>query len=234
MSHMIHIKRLRIDCAGRTLVDIAFEIGSALALVGQSGSGKSLTLKALLGMLPPSMACELKAEAPYGLIRGETVAFVPQNPFTALSPLTTIGAHFEGVTPGDAVGLLEQVGLDEALLRRYPPELSGGQLQRVVIAIALSHAPKLLLLDEPTTALDPETRRLIIALLKALQASIGFSMLFVTHDIVSARALCDDVCVIREGVVVERGEMRHVMASPEQEYTRMLIDASFANREYRT
>jgi ABC-type glutathione transport system ATPase component len=230
---MIRIKRLRIEYAEKDLVDIAFEIESALALVGQSGSGKSLTLKALLGMLPPSMRSSLDVEAPFELKRGETVAFVPQNPFTALSPLTKVGAHFEKRDAAETERLLAQVGLEPLLLRRYPPELSGGQLQRVVIAIALSHAPKLLLLDEPTTALDPQTRGVIIALLKTLQSAMGFKMLFVTHDIVSARALCDEVCVIKEGSVVERGRMEKVMASPKEAYTRTLIEASFAQREFR-
>jgi len=230
---MIHVKRLRIEHADSTLVDIAFDIESALALVGQSGSGKSLTLKALLGMLPPTMRCELEVDAPFVLARGETVAFVPQNPFTALSPLTKVGTHFENAGKKEVSALLEQVGLEPSLLHRYPPELSGGQLQRVVIAIALSHSPKLLLLDEPTTALDPQTRVVIIGLLKNLQMQMGFRMLFVTHDIVSARALCDEVCVIREGGVIEQGKMEGVMASPKAEYTRTLIEASFANRGFR-
>jgi len=231
---MIQVKRLQIDNAGETLVDIAFGIENALALVGQSGSGKSLTLKALLGMLPPSMVSTLEVDSPFALRRGETVAFVPQNPFTALSPLTRVGRHFSGIAPAEAAALLERVGLDAALLERFPPELSGGQLQRAVIAIALSHAPKLLLLDEPTTALDPETRKVIIALLRELQGQMGFRMLFVTHDIVSARALCDEVCVIREGHVVEQGTMEQVMASPKAAYTRTLIESSFAGREFRT
>lgn len=231
---MIHVKRLRIEHAGTVLVDIAFDIRHALALVGQSGSGKSLTLKALLQMLPPSMRCDLDLESPFELVRGETVAFVPQNPFTALSPLTRIKDHFEGTDTKSVVRLFEQVGLERALLHRFAPELSGGQLQRVVIAVALSHTPKLLLLDEPTTALDPQTRHRIIDLLKSLQQAMGFRMLFVTHDIVSARALCDEVCVIRKGSVVEKGEMGRVMRSPREAYTRMLVASSFSNREFRT
>ncbi len=204
-----------------------------MALVGQSGSGKSLTLKALLGMLPASMRSEVEVDSPFELVRGESVAFVPQNPFTALSPLTRIAEHFEGVTPQQMEALMNEVGLEAALLRRFPPELSGGQLQRAVIAIALSHRPKLLLLDEPTTALDPQTREVIIALLKSLQAAMDFRMLFVTHDIVSARALCDEVCVIRQGEIVEKGRMAEVMAKPQEVYTSTLIASSFAQREYR-
>ena len=231
---MIAIQKLEIRYKGKMLVDIAFEIRDALALVGQSGSGKSLTLKALLGMLPEQMSCRLNVDAPFGLRRGETVAFVPQNPFTALSPLTKIRAHFDGMKRSEITRLCDAVGLDDGLLDRFPPELSGGQLQRVVVAIALGHRPKLLLLDEPTTALDPKTRTVIIALLKRLQKEMDFRMLFVTHDIVSARALCDDVCVIKEGKVVEQGKMDEVMHTPKSVYTRTLIEASFATRELRT
>lgn len=230
---MIRITRLAIRHNGQPLVDIAFDLRHALALVGQSGSGKSLTLKALMGMLPDTLEADLDVEAPFALIRGETVAFVPQNPFTALSPLTKIARHFEGCSAAQMEELMRAVELDPVLLKRFPPELSGGQLQRVVIAIALAHRPKLLLLDEPTTALDPETRQVIIALLKRLQDSMGFLMLFVTHDIVSARALCDEVCVIRQGEVMEQGDMKTVLTSPAHAYTHALIDASFAGREFR-
>lgn len=230
---MIQVKRLAIHFDDSELVDIGFEISNALALVGESGSGKSLTLKALLGMLPEAMQASLDVEAPFELHRGKTVAFVPQNPFTALSPLTRVGAHFEGSDPQKIAALFDAVDLDKALLKRFPPELSGGQLQRVVIAIALSQSPRLLLLDEPTTALDPQTRLVIIDLLRKLQKQMGFKMLFVTHDIVSARALCEEVCVIRAGKVVEKGEMESVMKAPESSYTKTLIEASFASREFR-
>ena len=228
----MQVKRLQIGLDSKRLVDIAFSIRSSLALVGQSGSGKSLSLKALLGMLPSSMQMELEVEAPFELIRGETVAFVPQNPFTALSPLTKIKEQF--YVPRHRVReLFGLVGLDEALLERFPPELSGGQLQRVVIAMALSSEPKLLLLDEPTTALDPHTREVIITLLKRLQRELGFIMLFVTHDMQSARQLCDEICIIKEGQVQEQGRMEEVLAQPACDYTRILLEASFANREFR-
>ena len=228
----MQVKRLRIGLGSKRLVDIAFSIRSSLALVGQSGSGKSLSLKALLGMLPSSMQMELEVEAPFELIRGETVAFVPQNPFTALSPLTKVKEQF--YVPRHRVReLFGLVGLDEALLERFPPELSGGQLQRVVIAMALSSEPRLLLLDEPTTALDPHTREVIITLLKRLQRELGFIMLFVTHDMQSARQLCDEICIIKEGEVQEQGLMKEVLAQPACDYTRVLLEASFANREFR-
>lgn len=224
------IQRLEIVFENKKLVDINFDIRSSLALVGQSGSGKSLTLKALLGMLPSSMKCTLEVEDE--LIAGESVAFVPQNPFTALSPLTKIEKQFF-ISPERQRELFKSVGLDAELLHRFPPELSGGQLQRVVIAMALESAPKLLLLDEPTTALDPETRVVILDLLRELQSRLGFKMLFVTHDMNSAKSLCEDICVIKDGRIVENGRMSEVLEKPKEEYTRILIQANFSNRKFR-
>lgn len=226
------IKKLQVIYDAKHLVDIGFTIKHSLALVGQSGSGKSLTLKALLGMLPSQMKLDLELEADFRLERGKTVAFVPQNPFTALSPLTKIKDQFF-VDEAKMRSLCESVELDLALLERFPPELSGGQLQRVVIAIALSGDPKLLMLDEPTTALDPKTRVVIIALLKRLQTSQGFRILFVTHDMHSASSLCDEICVIKEGRVQESGLMESVIENPSSPYTKTLIEASFANRNFR-
>ena len=226
------IDTLKITFETQVLVDISFSIEKSLALVGQSGSGKSLTLKALLGMLPDSMQCELFCDSGFELIAGETLSFVPQNPFTALSPLTKITKQFF-VSKEKQEELFKQVGLDISLLDRFAPELSGGQLQRVVIAMALESSPKLILLDEPTTALDPQTKVLIIDLLKKLQADLGFAMLFVTHDISSASSLCEDICVIKDGLVVENGKMLEIIRSPQEEYTKTLIEANFANREFR-
>lgn len=228
----MNIKKLSISLGAKKIVDIGFCINSSLALVGQSGSGKSLSIKALLGMLPYGMELELEHDGGFELVAGESVAFVPQNPFTALSPLTKIKKQFF-VPLKKVEWLFAQVGLDISLLERFAPELSGGQLQRVVIAMALSHEPKLLLLDEPTTALDPQTREVILALLKSLQSEFGFKILFVTHDINSAKILCKDICVIKNGAVVESGELESVIKNPKSEYTKTLIDANFANRKFR-
>ncbi|MBE0514504.1 ATP-binding cassette domain-containing protein [Sulfurimonas sp.] len=228
----MNITKLRIKTPTKELVDISFEISSSLALVGQSGSGKSLTIKALLNMLPNSMEMELEHEGNFELIAGKTLAFVPQNPFTALSPLTKIKSQFF-VSQQRVKKLFTQVGLEMELLERFPPELSGGQLQRVVIAMALSSEPELILLDEPTTALDPKSRVLILNLLKSLQAEFGFKILFVTHDMNSAKILCEDICVIKNGKVVESAKMQDVLQNPQNEYTKVLIDANFANRSFR-
>lgn len=228
----MNISKLRITIDEKCLVDIGFSIPSSLALVGQSGSGKSLTIKALLGMLPSSMELELEYENSFELVAGKSLAFVPQNPFTALSPLTKIKRQFF-IPLSKVEKLFFQVGLDMELLERFPPELSGGQLQRVVIAMALSCNPELILLDEPTTALDPATRIMILNLLKTLQSEFGFKILFVTHDMSSAKILCEDICVIKDGKVVESGKMQEVLQNPIAEYTKILMDANFANRNFR-
>ena len=228
----MNVSQLKITLQNNTLVDIAFEIQSSLALVGQSGSGKSLTLKALLGMLPHSMQVELLHDNLFELEAGKSVSLVPQNPFTALSPLTKIKKQFFS-DEKRVHDIFKEVGLDIALLERFPPELSGGQLQRVVIAMALEAKPKLLLLDEPTTALDPATRIVVLDLLKQLQKKDNFLMLFVTHDMNSAAHLCQDICVIRDGKVIEHGIMQEVLQNPQKNYTKKLINANFANRKFR-
>lgn len=229
---MIEIQHLEIKLKEKTLVDISFTIRSSLALIGQSGSGKSLTLKALLGMLPHTMRVTLQKKSDFDLLVGENIGFVPQNPFTALSPLTKIKKQFFS-SKERVHQLFDEVGLEYELLDRFAPELSGGQLQRVVIAMALEKHPKLLLLDEPTTALDPQTKIVILKLLKDLQKKENFLMLFVTHDILSAKEISEEVCVIKDGVIVERGAMQAVANNPKNEYTKILIEANFANRNFR-
>jgi len=225
-------ERLIIRRGEEVFVDIAFTIRQSMALVGESGSGKSLTLKALLGMLPKGFESEMVCRSGFALERGKTLAYVPQNPFTALSPLTRIEDQWI-VARENAGAMMEAVGLEAGLLRRFPPELSGGQLQRVVIAMALSSRPKLLLLDEPTTALDAALREMVVQLLRQLREQLGFRMLFVTHDIATAAKLCSEITVIKKGRVMESGPTAQVLAQAKSDYTRALIEANFANREFR-
>lgn len=227
------IEKLVIQHQGKTLVDISFEIREAFALVGQSGSGKSLTLKALLGMLPQNLTHTLEIDADFTLRRGIDVAIVPQNPFTALSPLTKISKQFM-LEIDEATAYMQMVDLDPGFLDRYPSELSGGQLQRVIIAMALSSKPKLLLLDEPTTALDSKTKNQILQLVKKLQLEVGYKLLFVTHDIESTRFLCDDIGILKDGIIVERGSVEAVFDTPREAYTKTLISSNFKERSKRT
>ncbi len=229
---MIDIKSLKIYEKEKRLVDISLRIDKSLALVGESGSGKSLTLKALISMLPPNLKASIDIDSPKPLIRGKSISFVPQNPFTALSPMTKIKSQWFYSTQR-AKELFGLLGLEFDIFNRYPPELSGGQLQRVVFAMALAKEPILILLDEPTTALDPYLRGEVATLLVKLQKKLGFHMLFVTHDINLAAKICNDMLVIKSGRVVESGKSSDIMNNPKSDYTHTLISASFANREFR-
>ena len=217
---------LKITNHDKTLVDISFEIKSTLALIGESGSGKSLTLKALLGLLPKNLDYTLNSKLP------SPISIVVQNPFTALSPLTKITKHFE-VSKAKQEQLMKQVGLDKKLLDRFPSQLSGGQLQRVVIALALSIEPKLLLLDEPTTALDTQTKDDILIMIDSLRKELGFKILYVTHDIESSKRLCEDISILKDGKIVERGKVLDILTNPKSSYTKTLIESNFENRGFR-
>ncbi len=212
--------------------DISFAIEDSFALVGESGSGKSLTLKAILGMLPQNLTSSFDYDSPFELKRGASVSIVVQNPFTALSPLTKIKNQFL-IDEQKAREYMEMVELDENFLERYPPELSGGQLQRVTIAFALSCNPKILLLDEPTTALDSGSKDGILDLINSLQKQNGFKTLFVTHDIDSSLKICKKIAIIRDGKIIEQGDILEVVKNPKQKYTKTLVESSFKNRKFR-
>ncbi len=125
------------------------------------------------------------------------------------------------------------MGLDIDIINRFPSELSGGQLQRVIIAMALSIKPRLLLLDEPTTALDKQSKIAILDLITKLQQLDDFDMLFVTHDISTVENLCDKIGIVKEGKILEDGNMSEVLKNPKNSYTKKLIDAGFEHREFR-
>ena len=228
---MFTCKRLKISTDDKKLVDINFSFKNSFALIGESGSGKSLSLKAFLGMLPSSLHVEMDLDG-FEVIKGKSVALVPQNPFTALSPLTKIIDQFL-ISREEAEDYFEMVGLEKSFLDRFPSELSGGQLQRVVIAFAFALKPKLLLLDEPTTALDIKSKEAILELLKTLHVEHGFKLIFVTHDIDAVEELCKEIAIIKDGSIIESGNLKEVIANPKNEYTKELIDSSFKNREFR-
>lgn len=231
MSNAVDIQKLLIKADNTKLVDINFSIKNSTALIGQSGSGKSLTLKAILNLLPSSLSCDKKISSSFTL-DSQTIGFIPQNPFTSLSPMTKIKDQFF-CEQKRKEELLNLVGLDTSLLNRFPKELSGGQLQRVVIAIALSNDAKLLLLDEPTTALDETSKETILNLIKDISTKLDLLILFVTHDIESIKDLCEELIIIKNGSIIEQGLTKDILSNPKEDYTKKLINSTFKNKEFR-
>jgi len=231
MSKHIDIKRLEISTKENVLVNLKFKIDESTALIGQSGSGKSLTLKSILNLLPSNLKLNFEVDSPFEL-NSKTIGFIPQNPFTSLSPMTKIKDQFF-CSNMRKKELMQFVQLDTKLLERFPNQLSGGQLQRVVIAIAFSNDIKLLLLDEPTTALDKKSKNTILNLLHELQKKLNFLTLFVTHDIASIKDICKNIVIIKNGEVVEQGKTLDILSNPRNAYTKELIDSTFENKEFR-
>lgn len=227
----IEISKLLIKDQSKELVNISFDINNSTSLIGQSGSGKSLTLKAILNLIPNNLDLTIDIKSQFELNKN-TIAFIPQNPFTSLSPMTKISKQFF-CEDERKIEVLEKVGLEQWVLNRFPSQLSGGQLQRVVIAIALSQNPKLLLLDEPTTALDSKNKELILTLLENLQKDLNLKMLFVTHDIFSIKNICEDIVILRNGIIVESGKTKDILINPSHEYTKELINSDFKNKKFR-
>jgi peptide/nickel transport system ATP-binding protein len=129
--------------------------------------------------------------------------------------------------------IINLVGLEKDILEQFPSQLSGGQLQRIIIAMVLAKKPKLLLLDEPTTALDTKSKNLILDLLITLQKELNFLMLFVTHDIKSIENICQDIAILKDGHIIEDGKTKDIIANPKEKYTIQLINSSFSNRNFR-
>lgn len=223
--------------------------GEALGLVGESGSGKSMTLKCILGIEPSGArvdgrivldGTDLLAAGGEQLrrIRAEDLALIAQNPHGALNPVLPVGRYLiEGMSDArsmskqdaerKAAELLREVGIDDAerVLGSYPHQLSGGLLQRVVIAGAISGSPKLLLADEPTTALDVTTQAEVVAILDEMRREHGLSMIFVTHDLDLAAAVCDRLAVMKDGEILEIGTPDQIRDRPQTDYTRDLMAA---------
>jgi microcin C transport system ATP-binding protein len=232
---------------------VSFDIrkGETLALVGESGSGKSVTALSVMRLLPypaashPSGTILFKGQDLMRLrendmrrVRGDDITIVFQEPMTSLNPLHTIEKQIGEILllHGGLVGakarartieLLTQVGIPdpEGRLQSFPHQLSGGQRQRVMIAMALANEPDLLIADEPTTALDVTVQAQILKLLKDLQSRLGMAILFITHDLGIVRKVADRVCVMKQGKIVEQGEVEAVFSAPQHPYTRELIAA---------
>ncbi len=232
---------------------VSFDIGQGetVALVGESGSGKSVTALSILKLLPypaarhPSGVIAFRGRdlLPLGerdmqRVRGDDITIIFQEPLSSLNPLHTIEKQIgeilllhRGLTGAAArartLEVLGQVGIPDPQnrLKSYPHQLSGGQRQRVMIAMALANEPDLLIADEPTTALDVTVQAQIIALLNDLQKRLGMSLLFITHDLGIVRRIAQRVCVMKEGRIVERGDVERVFTAPEHVYTRALLAA---------
>ncbi len=252
---LLEVKGLRVAFAGKEVVrgiDFSIQPGEKLALVGESGSGKTVTALSLLRLVQNAeISGQAIFNAPGGAgdllsmpertlrgIRGRDIAMIFQEPMTALNPLFTVGEQIseilqlkQGVVQSAsaqaAIKLLASTGIPEPERRAksFPHQLSGGQRQRAMIAMALACQPRLLLADEPTTALDVTLRVQILELLSELQRRNGMAVILITHDLNLVRRFADRVAVMENGHIVEQGTVADVFARPQHPYTRKLIDS---------
>jgi peptide/nickel transport system ATP-binding protein len=226
--------------------DVSFRLrrGTTTAIVGESGSGKSTVARMVLDLLPPTSGTVLFDGVDIQTLKGKQQQLklrrqmqpVFQNPYASLDPLYSIYQSIEEPLRTHDVGskkereakvrdLLDKVSLPTTVMSRYPGELSGGQRQRVAIARALALDPEVVICDEAVSALDVLVQAQILELLNDLQAELGLSYLFITHDLAVVRQIADDVLVMQNGKVVEAATVSEVFDSPREEYTRRLLDA---------
>ena len=232
--------------------NLTIGFGECVGLVGESGSGKSLSALAIAGLLKKRKNVIADGEIVFAghddflsleeselcKLRGTDIGMIFQEPMTSLDPVRTIGWQVEESLRihtdlskeerrARAMEALRDVGLadTERIYAAYPHELSGGQRQRVMIAAAMIHKPKLLIADEPTTALDVTVQAQIVKLLKRINQKKGTAILFISHDLSLVRRLCSRVIVMKDGRIVEQGAMEDIFENPQQEYTQKLIAA---------
>jgi len=254
MTPVLEVENLHVDffrdgiIANSAIRGMSFsvEAGRTLGIVGETGCGKTLTGMAIMGLLPPS-AVQTGSIIFEGIglltkeimpdLRGSQISVIFQNPHSSFNPVFTIGSQLrlvarkQGIRKGDIENALESrlhsVGLRDPkrVLVSFPHQLSGGMLQRCMIAMALISRPKLLIADEPTTALDSTIGKKVLKLIKSLQAEEGFAMIFISHDVAVVSEVSDDIAVLYAGKVVEYGPSEEVMRSPAHPYTRGLLGA---------
>ncbi len=256
MSALLDVRALDLRLAGHPArllrrVSLAVEPGRIVGLVGESGAGKTMVSRVVLGIAPANALVTHGsvlfdgrdithlAAADRRHLLGREIAFIPQNPMTALNPVERIEPQITDVLRmhlglareaalARALELLNDVHLREPqrVLRQYPHELSGGMRQRILIAIAFACSPKLVIADEPTTALDVTVQKQILRLIRELQARSGTAILFITHDMGVVAKLCDSVAVMHGGRVLETSPAAQLFAQPRHEYTRALLAAT--------
>ena len=243
---MLEVNNLKIAANDKILVDnISFKLdeNKTLGIIGQSGSGKTLTVLSIMGLLDRKiygisgsikfMGKEILelSEKETVLIRLSDIAIVYQNPFNTFSPVEKINKQLDRIykikkLKRDDIKikyLLEKVFLNESYLKKYPHEMSGGELQRMVIVTALLLNPEVLICDEPTTSLDINTGKSIIKLLKKLQKEEKFSIIFISHDLDMIEDISDELIVMKSGKIVEKGKASEVINNPKDEYSRKLL-----------
>jgi ABC transporter, ATP-binding protein len=243
---MLEVNNLKIAANDKILIDnISFKLNrnETLGIIGQSGSGKTLTVLSTMGLLDRNiyeisgsikfMGQEILelSEKETALIRLSDIAMVYQNPFNTFSPVEKINKQLDRIykikkLKRDDIKikyLLEKVSLSESYLKKYPHEMSGGELQRMVIVTALLLNPEVLICDEPTTSLDIKTGKSIIELLKKLQKEEKFSIIFISHDLDMIEDISDELIVMKSGKIVEKGKASEVINNPEDEYSRKLL-----------
>jgi ABC-type oligopeptide transport system ATPase subunit len=225
-------------------VSLAIAPGQVVGLVGESGSGKSTVIRCALGLLKPDAGRIVYDGIDVQTARGgdlmrfrREVQPVFQDPYASLNPRMTVeelvgeGLLVHRIAPSAAarrqrvVELLQMVGLDAGALARYPKAFSGGQRQRIAIARAIAIGPKLLICDEPVSALDVSVQAQVINLLQDMRDKLNLAVLFVAHDLAVVRHICSEVAVLERGVIVERGPSAEVFGNPQHPYTRSLLDA---------
>ncbi|MDO4670851.1 MAG: ABC transporter ATP-binding protein [Aerococcus sp.] len=228
-------------------VDLTIDQGEVLGLIGESGSGKSLTMKALMGLLPQNLEVSMSRFTVSGqpVVDPTTLPFtmIFQDPMTSLDPVFTIGEHlsevierFQTQVPEEieqqAVAMLTRVGIPnpEKVLSQYPHELSGGMRQRVMIGMALLTNSKLLIADEPTTALDVTIQKQILQLMRRLQLEQALTLVIVSHDFGVIAGMSDRVAVMYQGKIIERNTTEELFEHPEHDYTKQLLAAADLGR----
>lgn len=250
LAGRLSVSNLEVRFGERRVVSMAelrLDHAEIVGLAGESGSGKSMTTLAILGLahtVGASVSGSVKLDGleltglgadQLRAIRGRRIAAIFQSPATAFSPVYRVGSVFvkalrlHGAGKSDAVDraaeAMRQVLLSPDLMRRYPSQLSGGQLQRVAIALAVAMRAEILLADEPTSALDVTVQAEVLDLLRGLRESVGMSILFISHDLAVVAELCDRVAVMHNGLIVEQGPTNQVLSSPADPYTAELLAA---------